>query len=31
MLRRLPDSWRDQVMHGNAASLYGDRLGLVAA
>lgn len=31
MLRRLPDSWRDPVMHGNAARLYGDRLGLVAA
>jgi len=31
MLRRLPDSWRDQVIHGNAASLYRDRLGLVAA
>jgi predicted TIM-barrel fold metal-dependent hydrolase len=26
MLRRLPESWRDQVMHANAAALYGERL-----
>ncbi len=30
MLGRLPASWRSQVMHDNAAALYGDRLGLVA-
>jgi len=29
-LRRLPDAWREQVMHGNAASVYGTRLGLVS-
>ena len=31
MLKRLPESWREKVMHGNAAALYGERLGLVAA
>jgi hypothetical protein len=31
MLRRLPESWREPIMHGNAAALYGDRLGLVPA
>ena len=29
MLRRLPEAWRDAVLHGNAAELYGARLGLV--
>jgi hypothetical protein len=28
MLRRLPEDWREQVLHGNAAELYGERLGL---
>jgi predicted TIM-barrel fold metal-dependent hydrolase len=31
MLRRLPDAWRDAVLHDNAAGLYGARLGLAAA
>lgn len=31
MLRRLPEAWRDQVMHENAAALYGKRLGLAPA
>ncbi len=31
MLRRLPEAWRDKVLHENAAALYGERLGLVAA
>ena len=31
MVRRLPESWRDKVMHDNAAAIYGDRLGLVRA
>jgi predicted TIM-barrel fold metal-dependent hydrolase len=31
MLKRLPAAWRDPVLHGNAAALYGERLGLVAA
>jgi uncharacterized protein len=31
MLDRLPEEWRDGVMHGNAATLYGSRLGLVSA
>jgi predicted TIM-barrel fold metal-dependent hydrolase len=31
MLRRLPESWREPVMHANAAGLYGDRLGLTPA
>jgi predicted TIM-barrel fold metal-dependent hydrolase len=30
-LKRLPQAWRDQVLHANAAALYGPRLGLVAA
>jgi predicted TIM-barrel fold metal-dependent hydrolase len=30
-LKRLPAEWREQVMHENAAALYGRRLGLVAA
>ena len=29
MLKRLPESWRDRVLHENAAELYGERLGLV--
>jgi predicted TIM-barrel fold metal-dependent hydrolase len=29
MLKRLPESWRDLVLHENAAALYGERLGLV--
>ncbi|TMJ97574.1 MAG: amidohydrolase [Actinobacteria bacterium] len=29
MVNRLPDSWRDAVLHDNAAELYGERLGLV--
>ncbi len=31
MLRRLPDAWREPVMHDNAAAAYGDRLRLPAA
>jgi uncharacterized protein len=31
MLRRLPDEWRDGVLHDNAAAFYGDRLGLPAS
>jgi predicted TIM-barrel fold metal-dependent hydrolase len=31
MLNRLPAGWRDAVLHDNAASLYGSRLGLVPA
>ena len=31
MLRRLPEAWREGVLHGNAAALYGARLGLTAA
>ncbi len=31
MLRRLPDAWREPVLHGNAAELYRSRLGLAAA
>lgn len=31
MLKRLPESWRAQVVHENAATLYGERLGLVPA
>jgi len=27
VLRRLPESWRQQVLHANAAAFYGDRLG----
>jgi predicted TIM-barrel fold metal-dependent hydrolase len=30
-LKRLPEAWRDRVLHANAAALYGPRLGLVAA
>ena len=30
-LNRLPEDWRDRVLHGNAAALYGERLGLVTA
>jgi hypothetical protein len=26
MLSRLPKAWREKVLHGNAAALYGDRL-----
>jgi uncharacterized protein len=31
MLKRLPESWRDKVLHENAAELYGERLGLARA
>jgi predicted TIM-barrel fold metal-dependent hydrolase len=31
MLKRLPEAWRDRVLHENAAAFYGERLGLVAA
>jgi uncharacterized protein len=31
MLRRLPEAWREPVMHSNAAALYGPRLALAAA
>ena len=31
MLKRLPEAWREQVMHENAAEFYGERLGLVTA
>jgi uncharacterized protein len=31
MLKRLPEAWRERVLHGNAAALYGARLGLAAA
>ena len=27
MLKRLPEAWRDKVLHDNAAELYGERLG----
>jgi predicted TIM-barrel fold metal-dependent hydrolase len=30
MLSRLPSAWREAVMHGNAAELYGERLALPA-
>ena len=30
LARRLPAEWRDAVMHGNAAELYGARLALAA-
>ncbi len=28
MLKRLPEAWRDKVLHENAVELYGERLGL---
>jgi predicted TIM-barrel fold metal-dependent hydrolase len=31
MLRRLPEAWREPVMHANAVEFYGKRLGLVTA
>jgi predicted TIM-barrel fold metal-dependent hydrolase len=31
MVKRLPDAWRERVLHENAAALYGERLGLVPA
>jgi hypothetical protein len=31
MLKRLPEAWRDRVLHDNAAALYWERLGLVPA
>jgi predicted TIM-barrel fold metal-dependent hydrolase len=31
MLKRLPEAWREKILHANAAALYGERLGLVAA
>jgi predicted TIM-barrel fold metal-dependent hydrolase len=31
MLKRLPETWRDKILHANAAALYGERLGLVPA
>ncbi len=31
MLKRLPEAWRDKILHENAAALYGERLGLVPA
>ena len=31
MLERLPQEWREPVMHGNAARLFGSRLGLEVA
>jgi predicted TIM-barrel fold metal-dependent hydrolase len=31
MLRRLPNAWRDAVMHENAATFYGERLARVPA
>jgi hypothetical protein len=31
MLKRLPEAWRDTVLHDNPAELYGERLGLAAA
>lgn len=30
-LSRLPEEWRDRVLHENAATLYGERLGLLRA
>jgi predicted TIM-barrel fold metal-dependent hydrolase len=30
VLRRLPEAWRERVLHANAAALYGARLGLAA-
>jgi predicted TIM-barrel fold metal-dependent hydrolase len=31
MLKRLPEAWRDKILHSNAADFYGERLGLVPA
>jgi predicted TIM-barrel fold metal-dependent hydrolase len=31
MLKRLPEAWRERVLHDNAAELYGERLKLPAA
>ena len=31
MLKRLPEAWRDKVLHENAVELYGERLGLARA
>jgi len=31
MLKRLPEAWRERIMHGSAAELYGERLGLPVA
>jgi hypothetical protein len=31
MVRRLPARWREPVMHANAVSMYGGRVGLVSA
>jgi predicted TIM-barrel fold metal-dependent hydrolase len=31
MLKRLPEAWRDRVLHDNPAELSGERLGLAAA
>jgi len=31
MLRRLPEAWREPVLHGNAEAFYGARLGLTRA
>jgi hypothetical protein len=30
-VRRLPEHWREPVMHANAAALYGERLRLRSA
>jgi hypothetical protein len=30
MLARLPEAWRQAIMHDNAAALYGERLALPA-
>ena len=31
MLNRLPEAWRENVLHENALAFYGERLGLIAA
>ncbi|MGH2452118.1 MAG: amidohydrolase family protein [Candidatus Limnocylindria bacterium] len=31
MLKRLPEAWRERVLHENAAALFGERLGLARA
>ncbi|MGH3047818.1 MAG: amidohydrolase family protein, partial [Gaiellaceae bacterium] len=31
MLKRLPEDWRERVLHENAAALFGERLGLARA